>query len=318
VSWRFRRSIGLGKGVRINLSKSGVGLSVGGKVVRAGVGPRGAYRTFRIPGTGLYHMEYLDTKKKRKAATAHRQDTAAAASGIPPELAPKGLTLGCLGILSALVLLAIWWPVGLLVLGTGIYLNSTTASSRARKHFIKARQAQGSGQVEEAVREYQQVLDLVPTVPIVNYNLAYLYWEQGLIPEAEQAFRAYLVSKPEDYSAKYALAELLRKKGDLDEALQLLNQLPADIRKQVPVLNSQAQIYWNQNKPELALAVLELGPWRQQKAMDQATMDYRYLMAQVLLTLGKDKRALTQLRRIFAQNPDYKDVASLITQLTGN
>ncbi|HKM38767.1 MAG TPA: tetratricopeptide repeat protein, partial [bacterium] len=122
----------------------------------------------------------------------------------------------------------------------------------------------------------------------------------------------------EDYSAKYALAELLRKKGDLDEALQLLNQLPADIRKQVPVLNSQAQIYWNQNKPELALAVLELGPWRQQKAMDQATMDYRYLMAQVLLTLGKDKRALTQLRRIFAQNPDYKDVASLITQLTGN
>lgn len=39
MSWRFRRSIGLGKGVRINLSKSGLGLSVGGKVLRGGVDP---------------------------------------------------------------------------------------------------------------------------------------------------------------------------------------------------------------------------------------------------------------------------------------
>ncbi|HHT71767.1 MAG TPA: hypothetical protein GX016_09430 [Firmicutes bacterium] len=39
-------------------------------------------------------------------------------------------------------------------------------------------------------------------------------------------------------------------------------------------------------------------------------------MAQALLAVGKNKRALTQLRRIFTQHPNYKDVAQLITELT--
>lgn len=39
-------------------------------------------------------------------------------------------------------------------------------------------------------------------------------------------------------------------------------------------------------------------------------------MAKALLAVGKNKRALTQLRRIFTQHPNYKDVAQLITELT--
>ena len=38
------------------------------------------------------------------------------------------------------------------------------------------------------------------------------------------------------------------------------------------------------------------------------------LLAQALLAVGKNKRALTQLRRIFTQHPNYKDVAQLITE----
>ncbi|HHV07477.1 MAG TPA: DUF4236 domain-containing protein [Firmicutes bacterium] len=317
MGWRFRRSIRIGKGTRINISKSGVGMSVGGKVLRAGVGPRGAYRTFRIPGTGLYHMEHLGTGKERGSAKQHNHDvTTAAVSSLPPELAPKAKAVGCLAVVVSLILLFVWWPAGLLALGVSIYLRANTPSARARKCFLKAQKAQAKGEIEEAVSEYQQVLALVPDVPAVFYNLAYLYWEQGLLREAKEALETYLGFQPEDYSTKYSLAVLLRQQGDLDSALELLNELPPEVRNEVPVINARAGIYLKQNKPELALAVLETGPWRQKKNMDQVTMEYRYLMAQTLLAVGKNKRALTQLRRLFTQDPNYKDVAELITKLT--
>ncbi|NLG87185.1 MAG: DUF4236 domain-containing protein [Firmicutes bacterium] len=316
MGWRFRRSIKIGKGTRINISKSGVGMSVGGKVLRAGVGPRGAYRTLRVPGTGLYHMEYLGTGKQKGSTKQDNNEVIVGTTSLPPELAPKVRAMGCLTVVLSLFLLFVWWPAGLLAFGISIYLRTNTPSARARQCFLKAQKAEEKGQIEEAIAEYQQVLTLVPNVPLVFRNLAYLYWEQGLASEAREAFETYLGFQPEDYSAQYSLAELLRQQGDLDAALELLNELPSDIRSQVPVLNSQASIYLKQGRPELALAVLETGPWRRQKTMDEVTMEYRYLMAQALLALGKNKRAWTQLRRIFTQDPNYKDVADLIAKLT--
>lgn len=49
----FRKSIGVGP-FRVNLSKSGVGYSVGGMGVRTGVSAKGKkYTSFGVPGTGL-------------------------------------------------------------------------------------------------------------------------------------------------------------------------------------------------------------------------------------------------------------------------
>lgn len=56
---RFRKSMNLAPGVRLNLSKSGLGVSVGRRGARFGVGPRGPYTSFGIPGTGFYTIDYL-------------------------------------------------------------------------------------------------------------------------------------------------------------------------------------------------------------------------------------------------------------------
>ena len=68
---RFRRSINLGKGFRINMSKSGPGFSWGGKGFRLTKKANGGFRTTAyIPGTGLsYQKDFknpLDPKKKVK------------------------------------------------------------------------------------------------------------------------------------------------------------------------------------------------------------------------------------------------------------
>lgn len=65
---RFRKSINLGNGTRLNINKRSVGVSVGTKGVRYSVNSDGRRTTsIGIPGTGLYWTNSSSKKKKRKS-----------------------------------------------------------------------------------------------------------------------------------------------------------------------------------------------------------------------------------------------------------
>ena len=64
---RFRKSINLGSGVKMNLSKSGVGFSVGTKGARVTKTAKGNTRTtLSIPGTGISYVTETSKNKKKK------------------------------------------------------------------------------------------------------------------------------------------------------------------------------------------------------------------------------------------------------------
>jgi Protein of unknown function (DUF4236) len=61
MGWNFRRSIRLGP-FRFNLSKSGVGTSVGVPGFRVGKDAKGrGYQQTCVPGTGIYRRDYSGT-----------------------------------------------------------------------------------------------------------------------------------------------------------------------------------------------------------------------------------------------------------------
>jgi hypothetical protein len=53
MGFKFRKSIRLFPGVKVNLSRSGTSVSVGGKGVTTNYSKRGTRSTFSIPGTGV-------------------------------------------------------------------------------------------------------------------------------------------------------------------------------------------------------------------------------------------------------------------------
>lgn len=58
MGFRFQKRIGVAPGTRVNLSKTGVSASVGGKGATLNVGKNGPMVTLGIPGTGLsYRMQ---------------------------------------------------------------------------------------------------------------------------------------------------------------------------------------------------------------------------------------------------------------------
>ena len=69
MSWGIRRSVNFGP-LRVNLSKSGIGYSVGTRGFRLGKDAKGRkYRAMSIPGTGIYRRDYLSTPKHSNPPT---------------------------------------------------------------------------------------------------------------------------------------------------------------------------------------------------------------------------------------------------------
>ncbi|MGZ6315729.1 MAG: DUF4236 domain-containing protein [Anaerolineales bacterium] len=76
---RFRRTIKVAPGVKLNLSKGGVSTTVGSKGFHFNIGKHGVRRTVSIPGTGISETDYIEKKetaseKKREAASERRRE----------------------------------------------------------------------------------------------------------------------------------------------------------------------------------------------------------------------------------------------------
>ena len=82
MGWSWSKSKSFGP-FRVNLSKSGVGFSVGGKGFRTGVNASGRkFSTVSVPGTGL------------------RYNTSGSSSGRSSGSSSRGAKAGCMGVIA--------------------------------------------------------------------------------------------------------------------------------------------------------------------------------------------------------------------------
>lgn len=112
MGFRFRKSIKIGP-ARINLSKSGVGYSIGTKGLRYTKPAKGKSRTTAsIPGTGISYTTSTGSKRKsnKSAAQTSGYSSATNSGGSLP------VVLGVLAALVVIYLLREYW-LGLLLLG---------------------------------------------------------------------------------------------------------------------------------------------------------------------------------------------------------
>jgi len=72
---RFRKSIRIMKGVRVNFSKSGMSLSAGVRGASINVGPRGTYLNTGIPGTGLYDRQRIGGSSSSNSSSSSSHST---------------------------------------------------------------------------------------------------------------------------------------------------------------------------------------------------------------------------------------------------
>ncbi|HEY8347660.1 MAG TPA: DUF4236 domain-containing protein [Symbiobacteriaceae bacterium] len=66
MGFRFHKSFKIAPGVRLNLSKRGLGVSIGVKGARVSIGPSGVRRTLSLPGTGISYISHKSWRASRK------------------------------------------------------------------------------------------------------------------------------------------------------------------------------------------------------------------------------------------------------------
>lgn len=64
MSLRFRKSIKIAPGIKMNLGGSGISWTLGPRGASIGIGARGTYLNTGIPGTGLYSRQHIDAPRK--------------------------------------------------------------------------------------------------------------------------------------------------------------------------------------------------------------------------------------------------------------
>ncbi|HVA40647.1 MAG TPA: DUF4236 domain-containing protein [Candidatus Binataceae bacterium] len=109
MGFRFRRTVKIFPGVRVNLSRSGLSTSIGVRGAHVTVGHGKVRETVGLPGSGL---SYTTTQSTRKEGEPRHALTNAPADALPEGNAWRGWLWIILAVLFALILVR--WLVSVL------------------------------------------------------------------------------------------------------------------------------------------------------------------------------------------------------------
>lgn len=342
MGFRFSKSIRLGKFIRLNLSREGVGGSIGVGPFRIGVGPRGARFTTDLPGAGTSYVKQwggaspgrAGEKKSARSKVEPETRTPESAGEIPPP---------------------------------GFFAPSH------EKEFVRALNAQRAGRAEEALQGFLSAAGEEPGAALfAAFLLARRGGGQGRavallesIVQREEEFPTPLMQRysggallpvrvtpsveaevPADaLAAALLLVELYQEQGRIDEAVGLLEELE-ELSGEPALTLSLCELYaarglWDgvverakgvEAADDVTLETrIYYGRAMQAKGLDEAAVavftdllkkkknrsprllrEAAYHRAVSYQNLGKTAQAGREFQKIYAEDPDFRDVARRI------
>jgi tetratricopeptide (TPR) repeat protein len=336
VTFRYRKSIGLGKGVRLNLSKTGVGLSAGIPGLRYSVHSSGrTTRTAGLPGTGVYFRKDTVSRSgstRRSSASTRRQPEVTAVLPDPGLFAPKDekeFVKGVRAFMSGDHATALE------------HFNNSMDRDAANQHVAEEYFAGfcmvALDRPEEAIPYFESVIHSDIEIPdslmtkyrvgghaevgitanvtaqVPNSNLtaalmlAELYQHKG---DAETAIDVLesLGSVAPDPIFALSLAELYAEKRDWDEVIRVAEGWTAnsdDATCQLLVFKARALHEKGLN--DAALEVLKEA-LKSKKRGPHILAEGHYLRGLAYEATGKAARARQEWGKVYAQDPSFADV----------
>ena len=147
MGWRFRKSVKLAPGVKLNFGKKSVGVSVGGRYSGVSINSKtGVTTRASIPGTGISYTQKVGGGRGGSGGAASRRTSRSASGATPPEkkppvvLRPWYIILAALLVVGGLGNLPDLGPAVLGVASGGVMLLFTVK---------KRRELSGAGEADE-------------------------------------------------------------------------------------------------------------------------------------------------------------------------
>ncbi len=129
---------------------------------------------------------------------------------------------------------------------------------------------------------------------------------QGLLEQAEAAYRAALELDPDHWGATVALGRVLLAQNRSDEAEEVLRRVPEGAPEGLEAQRLLAQVEFQR----AAAGCPSEAACRQRLAENPNDLDTRYSLASLLVTQGRYAEALDEFLEIIRRDRSYKDGAA--------
>lgn len=324
MGFRFGKSIKLGGGLKLNLSKKGVGISAGVKGARVGIGPKGVRTTMSIPGTGLSYTSESSFKSIGKTSRRLPAIGDNYSGKTAEELAyplQKVIGNGWL-ILSIVFLFSI---PGIPVFGIGAtiicgflyYKALSNPINKSSKKYNEGRNAYLKGEFDKAEGLLSEAVSLNESNTGANLLLSILYHDikkdyQSSVKYMEKFYE----QNPNNIVAKFTLADSYFELGRYDKAIDLLQSFKLDgfedYENQRMLLIGRC--FYEKGQYELAIEQFKNGP-ANKRTMNEQVMESKYWLGLAYLKAGDKQKAKTQLARVYSEDVNYKDIQKYVAEL---
>jgi len=327
MGFRAYKSFKVSKGVRLNVSKTGLGMSVGGKGVRYSAHSSGrTTRTMGIPGSGVRYESRTGTRGGGRSGRT-QQFAPPAAPGKPSVFAPKGEKLLYKAVKSqdvnVIAKVGDDFPDHRLVAYTiAGFMKVQSGNMVAGRRMLEEVFATGKDPSEHPFAErYLFSLIRIPIAPgveaelpldrdAVGLYLAEMYQEEG---DHSRAIDTVEGLDPSAYAA-VSLAELYEQASRHDEVISLTERITNDDDLTALLLVYRGIALREQGMNEAALAAFKeaLRSRSRAAAIRHLALSER---ARVHEATGKKAQARKDLERILAEDSSVEGVRDRLEAL---
>lgn len=336
MALRMRKSINLGGGVRLNASKTGIGLSAGTRGARYSVHSSGRRTSsVGIPGTGVGYVKSSTSGRKRQPA---RQP----APPPPPPPKPGLLAPGYEKAFHKAIHAYVGGDVrGALTLFRDASSKDTDERALSDDFFAGLLSAQIEDDasaiyfLEKVVRSSQPLPDAlmdkyvsgggigVPVTSSVSVDvpfgslaaaltLAEVYQRQDRRDEAIGLLQQLIEVNP-DPSLKLSLCDLYAEAEAWDEIVELAAGTTNEDDASCQVRIYQARAFEAQGMNDAALEAYK-DALRSKKREPELLREARYSKGKLLIAAGKKAMGRKELEKVYADDPNFRDVKDLLAQ----
>ena len=315
----FRKSVKLGGGTRLNISKSGIGISSGIKGLRVGVGPKGLRTTASIPGTGIRYTKQKSLKSPSRVdyGPVNSNQGYIPAYLIIPKVPFKYFALTL--ILFPLILIGCFAPPFLLVTLAVAIADIIVCNTKGYKILMntqKAIKAFESSNNPKCYKYAGKVLQYDPDNYTAEAFMAMKYSDEL---NSEMVIKIMTLLPPAylDLSMQYRLAAAYCDTKQYKPAIPLFQQIIKESDGDLFSYELLAESFFNIGETSLALDTCTEALKHRKKKSEKESYRYelRYTKAQCYIKMGMEKDALKELNVIYSHDIGFKDVGQLREKL---
>jgi tetratricopeptide (TPR) repeat protein len=335
MGFRLQRRISLGKFIQLNISKSGVGVSAGVPGLRISRGPSGTFFTAGLPGTGLSYRKKIGSKSTNTSKAKAKEEAAAQTES--DEVPQPGFFAAGHEKALARGLEAYYDDKTNEALEYFLEAGSSEPGATILAAAILAEE--DDSRIHQGIELLEEVIqgeDEFPT-PLMEKYLAETDVEIQITPNVTA------VVPVDGLAATLLLVELYQKQRRVREAIALLEEVE-ELAQEPTLTLSLCELYatrelWDniierasqiESEDDISLeTAIFYGRALQEKGLDEAALsvftkalrrtkdrnpalltEARYWRAISYQTQGKHQRANSEFQKVYAENPDFRDVAA--------